>query len=189
MAWCLFLPLDACPTLYRCTSTFSASTAQLFLCMAGIITMCSIKSLTRPTQTPTREKNHPPHPLLLLHVLQLQSYFRTMARELVFWPHFPLSRAACVPRGKVNPPTVEAKEMRGEEGTVDFILNSHKKLLPTGTRHHHLFFSFSPNKFTSLTLYLFPEKTLTQQLSTLWFQRHCCPHLTYSLVDFPLVDL
>lgn len=41
------------------------------------------------------------------------------------------------------PPTVEAKEMRGEEGTVDFILNSHKKLLPTGTRHHHSYFFLS----------------------------------------------
>lgn len=167
MAWCLFLPLDACPTLYRCTSTFSASTAQLFLCMAGITTMCSIKSPTCPTQTATRHRNHPPKPLLLLHVLQLQGCFRIMARELLFTTHFPLSGDACAPRGKVNPPTVKAKEMREEEGTADFMFNSHKKLLPPGSRHHHLFFSsFSPNKNLPAWLYscslkrLWPDRAL-----------------------------
>lgn len=184
MAWCLFLPLDACPTLYRCMSTFSASTAQLFLCMAGITTMCSIKSLTCPTQTSTRRGNHPPKPLLLL---QLQSGFRIMARELLFRTHCPLSRAACVPRGKVNPPTVEAKKMREEEGTVDFIFNSHKNscLLELDTITLILLFFLSKKKFTSLTLQLFPEKALTWQLSTLWFQRHLPPsHLLFSLVTF-----
>lgn len=136
-------------------STFSASTAQLFLCMAGITTMCSIKSLTRPTQTCTRHGNHPAKPLLLLHVLQLQGCFRIMARELLLRTHFPLSSAPCVPRGKVNPPIVEAKEMREEEGTVDFILNSHKKLLPPGTRHHHSYFSFSFSQNKNVPAWLY----------------------------------
>ena len=49
-----------------------------------------------------------------------------MARELPFSPYFPLSRAVCGPSGKVNPQPVEAKEMRGEGETVDFIFKSQK---------------------------------------------------------------
>lgn len=64
--------------------------------------------------------------------------FQDYGQGAAIHTHFPLSRTACVPRGKVNP-TVEAKEMREEEGTVDF--SSHKKLLPSGTRHHHFCFS------------------------------------------------
>lgn len=161
MAWCLFLPLNACPTLYRCTSTFPASTAQLFLCMAGITKMCSIKK--KPKKNPNQQKNPKPlhflpSPLLCPNTHQRRkatspastTYFKyysfshlsgIMARDLPFSPHFPLSRAVCVPSGKVNPQTVEAKEMRGEGRTVDFIFNSHKKLLPTGTRLHCSYFS------------------------------------------------
>ena len=64
-----------------------------------------------------------------------------MARELPLTPHSPLSRAACVPSGEVKPQTVEAKEIRGEEETVNFVFNSHKKLLPTRTRLHCSYFS------------------------------------------------
>lgn len=167
MAWCLFLPLDACPTLYRCTSTFSASTARLFLCTAGITTMCSIKSLTRPTQTPTREGNHPPQPPLLLHVVQLQSCFRSGVRELLFRQHFPLSRAVCVPRGKVNPLTGEAKEIREAEGTLYLTVTKNSFLLELDATTFIFLFFLSTQKFTILTLQLFPENALTWQLFTL----------------------
>lgn len=48
----------------------------------------------------------------------------------------PLKSCLCT-QGKVNPPTV--REMREQKGIVDF--NSHKKLLPPGTRCHHSYFS------------------------------------------------
>lgn len=185
MAWWLFLPLDACPTLYRCMSTFSASTAQLFLCMAGITTMCSIKKsyTSHPNTHQTQQSSS--QASIAAAVLQLQPCFRSMARELLFRPHFPSQELPVYP-GKSKSPNSGGDERR--ESTVDF--NSHKKLLPPGTRCHHSYFSplslqtkiyqldstAAPWKGSDLTA-LHPVIPKTP------------PHLLFSLVDFCLVDL
>lgn len=77
--------------------------------------------------------------------------------------HVPLSRAVCAPSGDLNLQTVEAKEMRGEGEAVDFIFNSHKKLLPTGTGLHCSYFSL-----LSLKTKIYPLLLYKCSLKQLW---------------------
>lgn len=114
MAGWLFLPWNACCTLYRCTGS---QDCPAFPCMAGITTMCSLKKPYKPYTSHPNSPQSRKASSSAAHFMYLQSSFRDCGQGAA--THLPLSGAVCVAIGKVNPQRVEAKEMKLEGETVD----------------------------------------------------------------------
>lgn len=111
MAGWLFLPRNACRTLYRCTGS---QHCPAFPCMDGITTMCSLKKPYKPyTSHPNSPQGRKASSCCPFHVPPVQGLWPRSSHS----PAAPLRSSLCS-HGKSKPP--ESGSKGDERETVDF---------------------------------------------------------------------